>query len=388
MKYHNGKKILPNELLEQIQEFVQGEYIYIPKKNTDNVNTEYRKELAIRNSNIYEMHCEGQSNKNIAHMYNLSIKSIQRIIREEVEKAEIKTLEVKKIAGDWCKVTCVKQIYTSAWEINNSYVIKRYDDLEELNRNINMIRALAANNIPVPIIIPTSEGRDYAEQQDEYYIMTSKLHGSGIVDVNLLDNEWFYNLGKIIGDLHGTFVKCQNEIDCYHNCLLGEMKSWVSDNLKRYTLKNLSLEEVQESIHKLEKNYDKLKKQLIHRDMHLGNFVFDNGILSGYVDFDLSQINIRIFDICYLCLSLLLEKDHYKIKEERWFTVVAEIVRGYHEKVKLTVEERKKIPIVMENIELLFAAWFCQENDFVAASEAVELFQYIKKNERKIQMCV
>lgn len=30
MKYKNATKVLPNELIEQIQQYVQGEYVYIP----------------------------------------------------------------------------------------------------------------------------------------------------------------------------------------------------------------------------------------------------------------------------------------------------------------------------------------------------------------------
>ena len=34
-----------------------------------------------------------------------------------------------------------------------------------------------------------------------------------------------------------------------------------------------------------------LPVQLIHRDVHFGNFLFDEGKFSGYIDFDLSQRN-------------------------------------------------------------------------------------------------
>lgn len=40
--------------------------------------------------------------------------------------------------------------------------------------------------------------------------------------------------------------------------------------------------------------YSKLPIQLIRREVHLGNLLFDNNKFSGYIDFDLSQKNIRI----------------------------------------------------------------------------------------------
>lgn len=32
MKYRKAESVLPQELLEQIQQYIQGEYIYIPNK--------------------------------------------------------------------------------------------------------------------------------------------------------------------------------------------------------------------------------------------------------------------------------------------------------------------------------------------------------------------
>lgn len=55
MKYKNAKDIFPDEILREIMKYVDGQYIYIPKKkeNNDKVITEYRQEIDIRNSKIY-----------------------------------------------------------------------------------------------------------------------------------------------------------------------------------------------------------------------------------------------------------------------------------------------------------------------------------------------
>ncbi|MFR2839710.1 MAG: hypothetical protein ACLTBU_11525 [Zhenhengia sp.] len=33
MKYRKAESVLPQELLKQIQQYIQGEYVYIPNKN-------------------------------------------------------------------------------------------------------------------------------------------------------------------------------------------------------------------------------------------------------------------------------------------------------------------------------------------------------------------
>lgn len=48
MKYKNATSVLPEELIKHIQQYVQGEYIYIPiKDRTESTHvTEYEEELS------------------------------------------------------------------------------------------------------------------------------------------------------------------------------------------------------------------------------------------------------------------------------------------------------------------------------------------------------
>ena len=86
MKYIKAAQVLPRQLLEQIQEYVDGEYLYIPrvsgKKKHWGANTSTQKELLKRNQNIYREHLEGASVEDLADRYYLSVKSIQRILRQ------------------------------------------------------------------------------------------------------------------------------------------------------------------------------------------------------------------------------------------------------------------------------------------------------------------
>ena len=64
MKYKNAGEILPAELLEEIQKYVQGEFLYVPikERKTARALTEYRVELDRRNERIYRMSLEGVAN--------------------------------------------------------------------------------------------------------------------------------------------------------------------------------------------------------------------------------------------------------------------------------------------------------------------------------------
>ena len=87
MSYAKARDIFPNEILEIIQNYVEGEYIYIPKKEENKMAwgelTQSKEELLIRNINIYEDYLAGISIQTLSERYYLSPKSIQRIVLQK-----------------------------------------------------------------------------------------------------------------------------------------------------------------------------------------------------------------------------------------------------------------------------------------------------------------
>lgn len=84
MSYVKATDVLPEELLNLIQNYIDGGYIYIPRKEGSRKDwgeaTQSRKEIYERNVEIYRRYREGASIDVLADMYYLSPKSIQRII--------------------------------------------------------------------------------------------------------------------------------------------------------------------------------------------------------------------------------------------------------------------------------------------------------------------
>lgn len=75
--------------------------------------------------------------------------------------------------------------------------------------------------------------KEYVSDKNEYWILTTKLKGNNIVGIENCDGEWFYNMGKILARLHKAFDKCEDRINYWNNSLLGEMESWVSENISK-----------------------------------------------------------------------------------------------------------------------------------------------------------
>ena len=84
MRYINANEILPKELVEKLQNYVQGEYIYIPTRKDQHKNwgeqSGFRKEIDKRNSEIIKGYTSGHSIQELAETYHLSVYAIRKII--------------------------------------------------------------------------------------------------------------------------------------------------------------------------------------------------------------------------------------------------------------------------------------------------------------------
>lgn len=92
MGYKNAAQILPAKLLADIQTYVDGEWIYIPrmseKKKNWGADTSTRRELKERNDHIYADFLAGAPLEALAEKYFLSVKSIQRILGQRKTEKE------------------------------------------------------------------------------------------------------------------------------------------------------------------------------------------------------------------------------------------------------------------------------------------------------------
>ena len=386
MQYKNASTVLPQELIEVIQEYVQGEYLYIPIKNRLQVAepTEYVVELQKRDAHIYNQYLEGVTNKKLASMYHLSESSIRRIIINQRKRYETMRDKVNKIVEHWdISSKKITQIYDSAWQIGEEYILKVYDNADMLERNVKVITILDDMQIPVGSIVCTREKEGFAQDEQYYYVLTKRLQGSNIVSMRNY-RDIARKMGQIIADLHIAFQICEQQEAFEENSLLVEMKGWVRSSLADSGWKYIAADTYDATVTQLEKQYASLPVQLIHRDVHFGNFLFREGKFSGYIDFDLSQRNIRIFDLCYFMLGLLSEKDKLDIDTEAWYDVLKNVFLGYEQKIKLSEEEKAAVPYVMESIELLFVAWFSTQEDSKCAESAMAIYEFVEKNTQKI----
>ena len=84
MKYTNANRILPDSLVKELQNYIQGEYIYIPMKKGCCRNwgqlSGYRNELQRRNMEIVKKYRNGVSVEILSNTFGLSVYAIRKII--------------------------------------------------------------------------------------------------------------------------------------------------------------------------------------------------------------------------------------------------------------------------------------------------------------------
>ncbi|WP_342512420.1 CD3324 family protein [Sporosarcina sp. FSL K6-1522] len=84
MKYINAAKVLPENLLVEIQKYVQGENLYIPKQETNHrkwgTKSGGRQFIDCRNSDIKASFRKGKSIQQLADEYTLSVETIKKIV--------------------------------------------------------------------------------------------------------------------------------------------------------------------------------------------------------------------------------------------------------------------------------------------------------------------
>lgn len=390
MKYKNASDVLPNDLVEELQKYVQGEFLYIPikERKKHKAVTEYKIELEKRNNRLYKMHLEGMSNEQLAKNFSLAQSSVRRIIVSQRRRFEAMSEIIKNLLPCWnLQNEKAKQIYGTVWQIGEDYVLKTYSDIKSLKRNILINSHLESMGIPVTKVLSTTDGKLFVEKENQFFFVSTKLSGSNIVNLKF-SSKIALTMGEIIAKLHIAFDSLEDKLELWDNSFLDEMNGWVKDSFEESGWQNIEKGEYEQVVNNFEKSYDKLPVGLIHRDVHFGNFLFNNGEFSGYIDFDLSQKNIRIFDLCYFVLSVLSEQEKFQIEREKWFDFVKKVFAGYNKILPLKLIEKESAVYVMECIELLFLAFFDGQQDVTLAKSTYAVFEFIKSNERRITKAI
>lgn len=245
----------------------------------------------------------------------------------------------------------------NTYYIGEEYVIKFSANYGSIKNSIYIANSLKESGLPVAEIIKTVDGSDYLQNGELYFIVTKRIKGSQLKCEDIFKNTNIaYKIGENIAKLHNT-LKTFDESNYKKADILNDIQS----NL----LKVKELIDIDDFTNDFAGLYNKLPKQLIHRDINPSNMIFDNGEFKGFIDFDLTEVNIRIFDICYCATAILSECfNNSDIDKSKWLEILNKLIKGYENITPLSEYEKQALPYVIYAIQIICIAYFSQYDKF------------------------
>jgi Ser/Thr protein kinase RdoA (MazF antagonist) len=263
------------------------------------------------------------------------------------------------------------------------YVLKKKGSIEVTQNELKLLNYLSDSRVPVHL--PIVNGKSpIIRINDDIYCVYNYLNGQTYNALECLSNPSVpILLGETIAWLHRA-MRDSPYGDTFKNKDLYKMVYGFSvkeiskvDGDKKLTDIYQKIETVIQDLSK------KLPKQLIHRDAHIFNIIFNDNRLSGIIDFEIAEVNVRIFDICYCCTSILNEVFNNEDLRKLWIEFVGKLVHNYNINNPLDDAEKKSIWYVMLSIQSIFMAFFI--NDLSLYNINKEMLIWIFDNKEQIE---
>ena len=255
------------------------------------------------------------------------------------------------------------EISDTAKYVGEDLVIKYTGNLGNTKKAIEISKALESLGLSSPAIVPTKDGREYVENGELYFMLTKRVEGERIMASKLYLNDYEAK-ARFIGEIVGQLDLALSKIDVITDDaeLEKAVSEWAVPNLKgRLNIEENSMDEIAQRFAVL---YKDLPRQVVHRDPNPSNIILVKDKW-GFIDFELSERNARIFDPCYAATAILSET--FEDNEEmllKWTSVMKEIMYGYDSVVKMTESEKEAIPYMILANQFISTAFFADKDKY------------------------
>ena len=278
------------------------------------------------------------------------------------------------------------QVSENEFQVGEEFVLKVSGLPGGLKRHMDIAEALDKVGLQASLPVASKAGELLVQEGDVYAILCRRVQGtkmSGSKMFAACDEKAAYRFGTLIGKLHLALAKLDVGL-CEENRLQDTVQGWAIPATQKKI--NLSQELVAEYRKHFCEVYDKLPKQLIHRNMNLSYVYLNGDEMTGVTDFELSEYCIRLFDVCYAATGILSENftDTDEMMEQ-WLKLYQNIVKGYDEVIGLTEEEKQVLPYVVFSIQMICVAYFADKEEFAELAKINEKM-LIRLMERRAEL--
>ena len=230
--------------------------------------------------------------------------------------------------------------------VGERYILKSsISDADAVEKIAQLNAMLFQEGAPVANFYKTKAGNFYAYADGFYFTLADKLPGTHFERVS---KKAVYSLGKNLAKLHLALKKLEGRVDAYNMDTMGELRGWIIEEINK---KQLPVKkEIIDYCMEFDNLYHRLPRQIIHRDPHGRNILMENDEITGFVDFDIIQINIRVLDMYY---AFAPSEDKFK----EWLELRPYFFSGYNEISAISKDELTGYTYMCVLFELLWLAY-------------------------------
>lgn len=298
------------------------------------------------------------------------------------EKLMIAKKIVVKLLEHWgleeCPVSSVYyegsgQTSENEFTVGEDYVLKVSGLPGGLKRHMEISGALEEAGLQASLPVPTMDGELLIQENDVYGMLCRRIKGIKLSSRDVFQKDDVgvaYRFGVLIGKLHLALAKLDDSL-CRENHLYQTVKEWALPRVQEKGIVSQAL--AAEYCSRFGACYEKLPKQIIHRNMNLSYVYMHGEEMVGVTDFELSEYSLRLFDACYAATGILSENFSNEADVmQKWLPLYQSIIKGYDEVVRLTEEEKQMLPYVVLSIQLICVAYFADKEQFAELAKVNE----------------
>lgn len=341
--------------------------------------------------------------KAFLRMYGCSPKKYLSLYGTHQPIPEVSTMftetELRKVLNNWdipqdltindVKIVDGTKTANNVWQVGRDYFLKT-GDRTVLLRNAGVAKAITAQGFSAAIPVPTKKGDDFTDDANNF-MLTRKLNGEPLSKADLFGadcGEFGFKYGQSIAKLHNALAAVEEGIQPFEQNLFAHVIEWALPNVQKQNIQwNMGIpdsffEEYNRDFGAL---FEKLPKQLIHRDPNPCNILFCDDDVVGFIDFDLSERNVRLWDPCYCATGILSEQRNVEDAYDKFLVILDTILHGYDSINPLTAEEKKAVYYVVCSIQMICVAYFERVNEYKdLARTNREMLVYIIEQKEQI----
>ena len=269
-----------------------------------------------------------------------------------------------------------------------TYILKRRSNRTRAWEEYDLLKWLSGHKQPVSLLLCTTEEVPWAEYQGSFYILYPYLHGTPGAELASFGQAFAAEAGSTLGRLHSALADYGSQAEFPGFDLFHEVSSYAWPAAQSYSSEKFHhrLHDLEETIStKLVNPYEVLPRQLVHRDFHPRNLVFQDQQLVGILNFDRVRIGIRVFDLCYLSTAVLSSSFADPKKREEWPSFVQELIKGYGTVQPLERTEGHVFLYITYLIQLLFLADHLDAGDTKGADLSLGILFWIYDQQDSLQ---